>query len=49
MNSAKAPRIVALIASIAATFLIVQALADYGYPAPQAAPAIAQATTSTPR
>jgi hypothetical protein len=35
MKRAAAPRLAALLASVAMTFLIVQTLADYGYPAPQ--------------
>jgi len=49
MNRSKTLRAVALVASAAATFLIVNSLAGYGYPEPAAptlAKAAVQATTA---
>lgn len=49
MNQTKTPRIVALVASIATTFLIVHALASYGYPAPDSTVVVAQAASGASR
>lgn len=47
MERSKTLRLVASIASAAATFLIVNSLAGYGYPEP-AAPTMAQAASPAP-
>ena len=47
MSRAKTPRIIALIASIAFTGLIVKSIAEYGYPAHEDAPVVLAKAPST--
>ena len=47
MKLNKTSRILALIASIATSFLIVDALADYGLPAPDGSAIVAQASATS--